>query len=138
MKRFIPLLFVAGIVQAEPVYYAEVAGRDDLVMQVIVVDGGIEIGPDGQHHEALGMAWCESQYGGMWIKAFTDGMRKHYPGPGFTYNAGIDAFVPPKPYKSWVLDEIGVIWNAPVPKPADGKIYYWDEDSGSWKNGENQ
>jgi hypothetical protein len=58
--------------------------------------------------------------------------RKNYAGIGYTYDAGRDAFIPPKPFASWLLDEETCFWNAPVPYPDDGNRYQWDEDSLSW------
>jgi hypothetical protein len=60
--------------------------------------------------------------------------RKNYAGVGYTYDTRLDAFIPPKPYSSWVLDEETCIWQAPVPMPNDGSSYIWDEESTSWKN----
>lgn len=59
--------------------------------------------------------------------------RKNYAGLGYTYDAQRDAFIPPQPYPSWVLDEFSCLWNAPVPYPDDGKMYVWDEETLSWK-----
>ena len=64
--------------------------------------------------------------------------RKNYAGLGYTYDAGRNAFIPPKPYASWVLDEQTCLWNAPVAMPADAgtgeppKRYTWDEATTSW------
>ena len=58
--------------------------------------------------------------------------RKNYAGLGYTYDAGRDAFIPPKPYNSWVLNEDTCLWNAPTPFPTDGKIYIWNEETTSW------
>ena len=64
--------------------------------------------------------------------------RKNYAGIGFTYDEERDAFIPPKPFESWVLDEDTCLWEAPVPMPeetdADGEPvpYTWDEDAGDW------
>lgn len=58
--------------------------------------------------------------------------RKNYAGIGYTYRADIDAFVPIKPYPSWVLDENTCQWQAPVNMPQDGKMYAWNEESISW------
>ena len=60
-------------------------------------------------------------------------LRKNYAGIGYTYDADRDAFIPPKPFASWVLNEDTCLWDAPVAYPTDGKRYVWDEDSGSWK-----
>lgn len=58
--------------------------------------------------------------------------RKNYAGIGFTYDFQRDAFIPPKPYASWVLNEITCLWEAPVPRPNDGKFYTWDEATQAW------
>lgn len=58
--------------------------------------------------------------------------RKNYAGLGYTYDAVRDAFIPPQPYPSWVLDEFSCLWNAPVPYPTDGKRYSWDEATQNW------
>jgi len=58
--------------------------------------------------------------------------RKNYAGIGYSYDPDRDAFIPPKPYPSWVLDEITCLWSAPTPMPDDGKRYNWDEATTSW------
>ena len=58
--------------------------------------------------------------------------RKNYAGIGFTYDEIIDGFVPPKPYPSWLLNTTTGLWDPPVPYPADGKRYEWDEATQSW------
>tara|TARA_R100001015_G_C4512683_1_gene83894 strand:- start:231 stop:605 length:375 start_codon:yes stop_codon:yes gene_type:complete len=58
--------------------------------------------------------------------------RKNYAGIGYTYDASKDAFIPPKPYSSWVLNETTCQWEAPVSKPDDGKIYDWNDDTREW------
>ena len=59
-------------------------------------------------------------------------LRKNYAGIGFTYDEERDAFIPPKPFESWVLDEDTCLWEAPVAYPEDGATYSWDEESGAW------
>lgn len=59
-------------------------------------------------------------------------LRGNYAGFGYTYDQTLDAFIPPQPYESWVLDEATYTWVAPVPYPEDGKDYTWDEDEGDW------
>jgi len=58
--------------------------------------------------------------------------RKNYAGIGYSYDPDRDAFIPPKPYPSWVLDEITCLWSAPTAMPDDGKRYNWDEATTSW------
>lgn len=58
--------------------------------------------------------------------------RKNYAGLGYTYDAERNAFIAPKPYNSWVLNEDTCLWDAPVSYPIDGKNYAWDENTISW------
>jgi len=60
-------------------------------------------------------------------------LRKNYAGIGFTYDRTKDAFIPPQPFPSWLLNEDTCLWNAPVAMPTDDKKYAWDEESVSWK-----
>jgi hypothetical protein len=59
-------------------------------------------------------------------------LRKNYAGIGYTYDSVRDAFIPPKPYASWVLNENTCLWDAPTPCPTDGKTYNWDENAQQW------
>ena len=59
-------------------------------------------------------------------------LRKNYAGIGFTYDSVRDAFIPPKPYASWVLNESTCNWDAPTPMPTDNKRYTWDEPTTAW------
>lgn len=70
----------------------------------------------------------------IWVKTSYNGnIRKNYAGIGFTYDKNRDAFIPPQPYKSWTLNETTCQWNAPVPCPDDGKMYFWNEDKQVWE-----
>lgn len=62
----------------------------------------------------------------------TKALRKNYAGVGFTYDSARDAFIPPKPYASWVLNEDTCRWEPPTPMPDDGNIYAWDEATQNW------
>ena len=62
-------------------------------------------------------------------------LRKNYAGIGYTYDPDKDAFIPPKAFPSWSLDEDTCIWKAPTPKPDDDKRYYWDEETANWVEG---
>ena len=59
-------------------------------------------------------------------------LRKNYAGIGFTYDAEKDAFIPPKPYVSWTLNEDTCLWESPIAVPNDGKMYNWDEEQLQW------
>ena len=65
--------------------------------------------------------------------SYNGNIRKNYAGIGFTYDAARDAFIAPKPFNSWTLDEATCRWQAPTPMPTDGKFYYWSEDDLSWR-----
>ena len=71
---------------------------------------------------------------GTWIQTYKDrSKRKHYAAIGFSYDETKDAFIPPKPFSSWTLNETTCLWEAPVAYPDDGKLYDWDETAKSWK-----
>jgi hypothetical protein len=59
-------------------------------------------------------------------------LRKNYAGIGYTYDEGRDAFIPPQPYPSWLLDEETCLWQPPTPYPDDGAMYVWDEEQQQW------
>lgn len=78
--------------------------------------------------------WIQTSYntqGGVHTQGGTP-LRKNYAGIGFIYDREKDAFIPPQPYPSWILDEETCLWNAPVAYPNDGKVYKWDEPTTSW------
>ena len=59
-------------------------------------------------------------------------LRKNYAGIGYTYDRERDAFIPPKPFPSWLLNEETCLWDSPIPYPTDDKIYKWDEELKNW------
>ena len=79
-------------------------------------------------------AWIQTSYnthGGVHANGGTP-LRKNYAGIGYSYDAGRDAFIPPKPYPSWTLNDTTCLWDAPVAYPTDGKVYSWDEANSNW------
>lgn len=112
--------------------YAAEVGPDGTVLRVIVIPDDVE---DEQAFcaETLGL-------GGTWKRTHKDrSQRKNFAGPGYKFDAGRDAFIPPKPvddkgkaFDSWVLDENTAQWKPPKPAPKDGKDYSWDEDAKDW------
>jgi hypothetical protein len=79
-------------------------------------------------------AWIQTSYnthGGVHTLGGTP-LRKNYAGIGYTYDSQRDAFIPPKPFASWVLNDNTCLWDAPVAMPNDGKTYQWDEAAGAW------
>jgi hypothetical protein len=114
---------------------AHFAQLDDnnIVTQVIVVNNTELLDENGQESEAKGIAFCQSLFGGNWKQtSYNANFRKNYAGIGFTYDSGRNAFISPKPFPSWVLDEETCGWNPPVPHPTDDKFYTWNEDSQQW------
>jgi hypothetical protein len=104
-----------------------------LVRLIIVVANKDTADANGNEVESIGVAFCQRLLGGNWVQTSYHGnIRKNYAGIGYTYDAAIDAFVPPQPYPSWVLNTNTAQWEAPVPYPTDGKDYTWDEATQSW------
>ena len=113
--------------------------ENNVVTQVIVVDNKDCADATGVEKESIGVAFCERLFGGTWKQTSYNGnKRKNYAGIGYTYNSDLDAFVPPKPFASWLLNEETAQWDAPVPMPEDAgtgeppKRYTWDEVTTSW------
>ena len=79
------------------------------------------------------LEWVTDNLGGTWVETFKDGQRVRLAGIGFTYDEARDAFIPPQPFESWVLDEDTCLWVAPLPYPEDGAAYYWNEELFSWE-----
>lgn len=115
-------------------HFAEL-DENNVVKRVIVVGNADTSDANGVEKEHIGAAFCERLLGGTWKQTSYNGkMRKRYAGIGFTYNAALDAFVPPKPYPSWLLDNDTAEWKAPVEMPAarEGYYYVWDEETTNW------
>ena len=102
--------------------------QNGIVTQVIVaeqdvIDSGL-----------FGTGWVQTSYnthGGQHPEGRP--LRKNYAGVGFTYDSTRDAFIAPKPFDSWELDEDTCRWEAPVAYPTDGKMYVWNEDNTNWE-----
>ena len=115
-------------------HFAEV-DENNIVLRVLVVDDSQE--SNGQEFLAttlgLGGTWIKTSYNtraGVHNNGGTP-LRKNYAGIGYTYDSGRDAFIPPKPYPSWVLNETSCVYEAPVAMPTDG-LYTWNEETTSW------
>lgn len=107
--------------------------ENNIVKQVIVVSNQDILDENGQESEEKGIAFCSNLLGGTWKQTSYNGkIRKNYAGIGYTYDEGRDAFIPPKPFNSWLLDEDTCQWKSPTPYPNDDKIYTWDEETTSW------
>lgn len=113
-------------------HFAEL-DENNVVLRVIVVANDDTADANGNEVESIGAAFCQKLLGGNWVQTSYNGkIRKHYAGIGYTYDVARDAFVPPQPYPSWVLNTNTAQWESPVPYPNDGKAYYWDEAMQLW------
>lgn len=107
--------------------------ENNIVLEVNVVNNDAL---DASNEEASGIAFLTEWSGGHsnWKQTSYNGtFRKNYCGAGFTYDSVRDAFIPPKPFDSWVLNEDTCNWDAPIPYPTDGIMYMWDEETTDWK-----
>ena len=104
--------------------------ENNIVTQVLVIEQDvIDTGLFGEPSSFVQTSY--NTHGGVHTQGGTP-LRKNYAGIGYTYDSVCDAFIPPKPYNSWVLDEDTCLWNSPTPMPTDDKRYSWDEDTTSW------
>jgi len=107
--------------------------ENNIVTQVVVVDNKDTSDAFGVEKEHIGAAHLEKILGGVWKQTSYNGnIRKNYAGIGYSYDAQRDAFIPPRPFNSWVLNESTAQWEAPTPMPTDGKMYSWDEATTNW------
>ena len=113
-------------------HFAEI-NENNIVIRVIVVNNN-ELLDGEQESETKGIDFCESLYGHRnWVQtSYNSNIRYNYAGIGYTYDSIKDAFIPPKPYDSWVLNEDSCLWDPPVNYPNDGNEYIWNEENKSW------
>lgn len=105
----------------------------DIVQQVIVVNNNELLDENGYERESNGIEFCESLLGGTWVQTSYNGnFRKNFAGIGYKYDRQRLAFIPPKPFDSWILNEDVCLWESPVPYPNDGSRYEWNEETQSW------
>jgi hypothetical protein len=108
--------------------------ENNVVLEVVVISNN-ELLQDGVESEAKGVQFLVDWSGGysLWKQTSYNGsIRKNYAGIGYTYDATRDAFIPPQPFASWVLNENTCLWDAPTPMPVDGQRYNWNESTTSW------
>jgi hypothetical protein len=106
-------------------HFAEI-DENKVVTQVLVV-------PDEQEHRGQDYLAVDLGLGGTWIQtSYNHNIRKQYAGIGYTYDEAADVFVAPQPFPSWTLDE-NHDWQAPKPRPEDGLMYSWNEETLDWE-----
>ena len=104
-------------------HFAEL-DENNIVTRVLVTDND---------YPNEGYDWLVDTFGGTWIQtSYNATIRKNFAGIGYSYDETRDAFIPPKPFESWLLNEETCNWEAPKPYPTDGKLYNWDEESQEW------
>ena len=114
-------------------HFAEI-GVDNTVIRVIVVNNAELLDENGEEQESLGADFCRDLFGGTWVQtSYNRNFRKNFANQGYTYDSSRNAFIPPKPFPSWTLDETTCQWQSPVSYPDDGQQYSWNEDSTSWE-----
>ena len=104
-------------------------GKGNIVEKVIAVDDSIAT------TEQAGVEFLQNLYKdrAVWKQTFQDrSQRKNYAGIGYTYDQGRDAFILPKPFNSWTINETTCQWEAPVARPDDGQSYNWNEETQQW------
>ena len=120
-------------------------GLNNKVIEVLSVNNEVLKDANGIEQESIGIdfltkltgypVWKQTSYntiGGIHKLGGTP-LRKNHAGIGYTYDEDKDAFIPPKPYPSWTLNETTCIWEAPVAYPDDGQIYNWNETIQNWE-----
>ena len=123
-------------------HWAEI-DENNIVTRVLVGDNNDPAGDEGYQWliDNLGGTWVKTSYnavGGKRRDPETNeitnelGFRKNYAGIGYTYDESKDAFIPPKPFNSWILNEDTCLWESPVSYPNDGKLYTWNEENTTW------
>jgi len=106
-------------------HFAEIV--DGVVARVLVV-------PDVQEHRGQDYLATDLGLGGTWVQtSYNSRIRKNYAGIGMTYDEARDAFIPARPFESWILDEDLCQWKAPIDYPTDGLMYAWNEDIADWE-----
>ena len=108
-------------------HFARVTAQGSVEQVIVAEQDFIDTLPDKT-------SWVQTSYnthGGVHTLGGTP-LRKNYAGVGYTYDKDRDAFIPPKPYASWTLNEDTCLWNAPVVYPDDGKRYVWNETTTNW------
>jgi len=109
---------------------------DGMVQRVHVVANDVITDSDGAEQETLGQEFLANLHGYQAEQliqcSYNANFRGNYPGTiGFTYDIALDAFIAPKPFDSWILDEATFQWEAPIPIPLEGS-WRWDEQAGAW------
>jgi hypothetical protein len=110
-------------------------GTGNIVEKIIVVENSVITDNSGIEQENLGVDFINKLFNtqDIWKQtSYNRNFRKNYAGVGYTYDKIRDAFIPPKPFDSWVLNEQTCLWESPIPLPQDTNMYLWNETTLSW------
>jgi hypothetical protein len=119
-------------------------GLNSKVIEVLSVHNNVLKDSNGIEQEAIGIdfltkltgypVWKQTSYNTIGGVHNNNGipLRKNHAGIGYTYDEDRDAFIPKKPFNSWILNEDTCLWNAPVARPQDDNKYSWNEQTLSW------
>ena len=114
-------------------HFAEL-NEDNIVQRVIVVDNKDCLDANNVESEEVGIEFCHNLLGGTWKQTSYNGnFRKNYAGNGYKYDTERNAFISPKPFNKWVLNEETCQWEAPVAYPDDDKFYVWNDNKEEWE-----
>ena len=113
------------------------------VINGVVLDDNQALDASGNEVESIGAKYLHDMFGGTWLRTSYNTIvgkhvkggtpfRMNYAGIGFIYDESKDAFIPPQPFSSWILNKNTCQWEAPIEYPNDGKDYTWNEDTQAW------
>ena len=110
-------------------------GLNNKVIEVLSVHNNELLDSNGVEQEVNGIDFLTKLTGwSIWVQtSYNNNFRKNHAGIGYTYDEDRDAFIPPKPFNSWILNEDICLWEAPVAKPDDGERYTWNETNLNWE-----
>ena len=115
-------------------YFAKL-GTGNIIEKVISINNSVITDSNGIEQEQLGVDFINKLYNtrDVWKQtSYNNNIRKNYAGIGYQYDQQRDAFIAPKPYNSWVLNEDTCRWESPIPYPQDNNRYNWNEQTKSW------
>ena len=110
--------------------------ENNIVTQVVVVNNNTLDFAELPESEEIGVEFCKSLFGEFTVwkqTSFNANFRKNYAGVGFTYDPVRNAFIPPKQFTSWILNEDTCQWHPPISRPDDENLYNWNEETLSWE-----
>jgi hypothetical protein len=109
-------------------------GLNSKVIEVLSVNNEVIKDSNGVEQESIGIDFLTKLTGyPLWVQtSYNSNFRKNFAGVGMTYDESRDAFIPKKPFNSWILNETTCLWESPIPYPQDNNKYSWNEQNQSW------